>query len=388
MMMSEKYSCRWRSCICLSCLLLATSVQAVVIRKFDTDLNGIISAEEYRAFLIARTDIPMRVLDENSDGEISSEELEWFSSMLEGIDERVQEFRNDSPHGLDIVDFNRQAGLTEEIPVELDSWFERSGLLVRGKLESVTLFSEVKPLSGASSATFSYSQNLANDTAWSTLKGVVMRPFRNEQRPNLVFSPSISFNRVNYTNNSLASTDTLIFRLSADQLFPRPKGTRVTAWTLRANPALITDTDFGSLIVSLEFTLQPTAPTLGIGNAISVGSLELRWQTNALLEYGHVYDRGDNVLFVDDENLFGRLGPSVDLDVWFSSFENLKASVSWQFLKTIVGEQRSRKYADVVLSLALDKSGHLSAQMKYINGDSSAKLENEEQWTFGLGIKY
>lgn len=388
MMNSIVHRCRWSTCICLSLLFFAASTQAVVVRKFDTDLNGIITADEYRAFLIARTDIPVRVLDENSDGDISAEELELLSGILEGIDGRVQEFRNDSPEGLDIAIFNRQAGLTEETPVEIASWFERSGLLVRGKLESVTLFSGVKPLSGASSATVSYSQDLGNDKAWSTLKGVVMRPFRNEQRPNLVFSPSISFNRVHYTDESVASTDTLIFRVSADQLYPRPNGERVTAWTVRANPAVITDSEFDSLIVSLEFTLQPTAPTIGIGDAISVGSLELRWQTNVSLEYGRVYDRGDNGQFIDDKNQFGRIGPSADLDVWFSSFENLKASVSWQFLKTIVGDQRSRKQVDAVLSLALDKAGHLSAQLKYINGDSSAKLENEEQWTFGLGVKY
>lgn len=125
----------------------------------------------------------------------------------------------------------------------------------RRGLESVTVFSDARSFSGASAATVSYSQDREDNESWSTLKGVVMRPIRNEQRQNLVFSPSIAFYRVRYFKDSSSTTDTLVLRFSTDRLYPQPGGRVITSWTARANPAFTTDSRFDARIVSVEFAL-------------------------------------------------------------------------------------------------------------------------------------
>jgi hypothetical protein len=56
----------------------------------------------------------------------------------------------------------------------------------------------------------------------------------------------------------------------------------------------------------------------------------------------------------------------------------------WEF----AGDLGDRDYFETSVSYLLDPAGHFRLQAKYINGDATQALENEESWTIGLGVLY
>lgn len=358
---------------------------AINIRYYDTDRDGLISPAEYREFLIRQLRIPLNVLDRDDDGEISAEEIEALSKVLQSTNERVENYEVYAPDGLDLYAFSEQEGLTQATQDPPANWLERQGILVRGNLESLSLFADAKPLNAASSATVAYSRNFTDSQSWSTIKGALMRPVRSDTRPNLILLPSVALNRTRYNEPSARGTDTLIFRAAVDRLYPLAGLGSVKSLNFRINPAYITDSEFNTAIVSAEFQLQPSAPGLGIGKSIPASAFQLRWLPNLFSEYGRVLLQKDKN---EDPLRFFRIGPRMEIEIWLRSFQQLRATLSAQHLVSLRSESRSRKSAEVSLALALDSSGHLALQVKYVNGDSSAKLEDEHFWTLGLGIKY
>ncbi len=370
----------------LVALGLHGNVQAVTnIRFHDTDRDGRISAGEYRDYLLRQLRVSRSVLDRDDDGEISAAEIEALSGALDSINDRVDSFEIDTPDGLELHAFAEQEGLLESPEDAPGSWSARWGVLVRGNLESLSLFSDAKPLNSASSATVSYSQDFNDKQSWSTIKGVLMRPVRFDSRPNLIFLPSVSLNRTSYNKPSTSGTDTLILRAAIDRLYTLPSVESVQNLNFRVNPAYITDSRFDSAIVSAELRLQPMATGLGIGQTIPAGAFQFHWLPNIFSEYGRVLRQEDSS---EEKSRFFRIGPGIELEIWLREFRRLRASLSAQHLLSLKPESRSRKNIELAVALGLDNSGHLALQLKYVNGDSSAKLEDEHFWTLGLGVKY
>ena len=370
----------------MSTLWVSTHAQAVInIRYYDTDRDGLISPAEYREYLIRQLRIPISTLDRDDDGETSAEEIDALSKLLQSSNERVADFEVYAPDGMELHIFAEQEGLLETTLEPPANWLERQGILVRGNLESLSLFADAKPLNAASSATLSYSRNYNNHQSWSTIKGALMRPVRFETEPNLIFLPSLSLNRTHYNEPTAKGTDTLIFRAAVDRLYPLHSIDSMQSLNFRVNPAYITDTKFDTAIVSAEFQLQPSATRLGIGKTIPVSVFQFQWLPNIFSEYGRVL-RQESAN--EEKSIFFRIGPRVELEFWLREFQQLRATMSAQHLLSLRPESRSRKSVEVSLALALDSTGHLALQLKYVNGDSSAKLEDEHFWTLGLGIKY
>lgn len=358
---------------------------AINIRYYDTDRDGLISAAEYREYLVRQLRIPTSLLDRDENGEISAEEIDALSKILQSNNERVANYEVYAPDGLDLHTFAEQEGLLEATLDPPANWLERQGLLVRGNLESLSLFADAKPLNAASAATLAYSRDFSDKQSWSTIKGALMRPIRFDARSNLILLPSVTLNSTRYNEPPARGTDTLIFRTALDQLYPLANVDSVESLNFRVNPAYITDTQFNTAIVSAEFQLQPSSTRLGIGKTIPAGAFQLHWLPNLFAEYGRVLHEIDEN---EEQSRFFRIGPRIEIEFWLRNFQQLRAAMSAQNLISFRSESRSRKSVEVSLALALDNTGHLALQMKYVNGDSSAKLEDEHFWTLGLGIKY
>ncbi len=372
--------------IFMASLWVSTNAAAAInIRYYDTDRDGLISTAEYREFLIRQLHIPISLLDRDQNGEISAEEIDALSKVLQSINERATSYEIYAPDGLDLHAFAEKEGLLEATLEPGRNWLDRQGLLVRGNLESLSLFADAKPLNAASAATVAYSRDFSDNQSWSTIKGVLMRPFRFDNKPDLILLPSMTLNSTRYDEPSAKGTDTLIFRAAIDRLYPLSSVESVESLNFRVNPAYITDTQFKTAIVAAEFQLQPSATRLGIGKTIPAGAFQLRWLPNLFSEYGRVlHEKDEN----KEQSRFFRIGPRIEVEFWLRNFQQLRASLSAQHLFSLRTESRSRENVEVSLALALDSSGHLALQMKYVNGDSSAKLEDEHFWTLGLGIKY
>lgn len=358
---------------------------ATNIRYYDTDRDGRISPEEYRVFILRQLRMPLSVLDRDDDGEVSPEEIEAMSKVLQSTNERVASYEIDAPEGLEVHEFARKEGLEDATQDPPASWLERQGILVRGNLESLSLFADAKPLSAASAASLSYSRDFNDSQAWSTVKGVLMRPVKFEFEPNLVFLPSVTLNRTHYTESDSKGTDTLILRAAIDRLLPLPGLASIESLNYRFNPTYITDTEFDAAIISAEFLLQPSATRLGIGKTVPFKAFQFNWLPNLFSEYGRVLRQEAES---EEQSRFFRIGPRVEIEFWLRQMPTLRASLSAQHLFSLRSDSRSRKSVEASLSLALDRTGHLALQVKYVNGDSSAKLEDEHFWTLGLGVKY
>lgn len=367
-------------------LCTVTAAQAAInLRFYDTDRDGLISPAEYRVFLVRQLRLSITLLDTNDDGDISTEEIEALANVLQTTNERVEDYELHAPEGLELHDFAEHEGLLEATADPPANWLERQGLLVRGNLESMSLFADAKPLSAASSASVSYSRDYNDNQSWSTIKGVLMRPVRFETKPNLIFLPSLSLNRTRYSEPTASGTDTLILRAAIDRLYTFPDIDSLQSLNFRVNPAYITDSRFNTAIVSAEFQLQPSATRLGIGKSVPTREIQFQWLPNLFSEYGRVLRQED---VNEEKSRFFRIGPRIELELWFRRFQRLRATMSAQHLLSLRSESRSRKSVEVSLALALDNAGHLALQVRYVNGDSSAKLEDEHFWTLGLGIKY
>ena len=335
--------------------------------------------------------LPFGKIDLDGNGYISDNEFyaarKTIRKVFEQIDEQNIEYQADYPAGLPIADFAKRYKTKDVDEKQQTLLFEDWGILIRDSPENLDIAQEPQSQAKAKSATIALARNIAADKTTLTLKGAIMRPVRFGSNPDFQLYPSLQINRVRNKPESAKDVDTLAIRIGMSKKVSLSKTGPVEDLYLRLNPTYTTDSHFNSDIRSIELQVEPVAIGYAIGKSKRLGPIDFRLLPMVHYEYGRVFDNGDEAELVEDDTI-SRLGTKLELQIWPVHSDRLSAVIKYEYLATVSGNQRDRRIFQMTMSYAIDKAQHYSIQLKYANGDTSVKLEDEEAWFVGFGVRF
>lgn len=371
-------------------LFFACDSYALKAVDYDLEPDGIISVEEFNAYIRDETSKPLSYFDVNRDNKLDGAELTAAKTELDRVSEEIAnfvvEFTDDvGDSGMPIAQFATLYALDDAKDFSDQAPPGLLGLRIRKNQES--LLHGDKQTTKADGATISLSRDIAADNEVFTISGAIMRPFNVKSDGSYIVVPGVEINRVTNENNADKETNSLVFGVANS--FEKVTGWRsVQTLYTRVKPVLATSVDFDIDVRALEIQLEPIATQWGFGTSVeTLGGWQRQMRGMLHFEWGRVYDNGGNANLIEDET-FARFGPKIALELSHPNMERLLFGLSYEFLKDIGGDLRTRKRFEASMSYTLDAQERFSLSSKYVNGDSSVALEDQSLWTAGLGIKF
>lgn len=376
----------------LTLILLSYSISSFAIKAvdIDKDKSKVIDWEEFKAYLNDKNTMSLGSADKDGDSELSLSEIKAANQHLLDAKEKneidLAVFKVDHPNGLDIDKFairyetDDVGSFTKKNAVI--SYLGDNKILIRDTVESIDFVKDQKKYAKAKAATISYAYDGNNENKIFLFKGAIMRPYQIDK--DTLITPSIAFNHIKNEKNVNEEVDTLEFQLGFTKFFQ----TKDVHYYLSLKPTHTTDFSLKSSINSIQVQMQPISDSLNIQTPDKCGIFWFECLFRPVLhyEFGEVEDSGDSVL---SEDSFSRIGLKSTLDIYpFRTSDKLVSSIGYDYLYSLTGNFRDRKKFLFSVTYALDDAGHFLLQSKYTNGDSSVKLEDEETFTLGLGVKF
>jgi hypothetical protein len=203
----------------------------------------------------------------------------------------------------------------------------------------------------------------------------------------LQWSPVAVF-EADISTDAKVGRDKIIYRLGADgvlyETIPTP------GWTghnFTATFDYTTDRNYHSSVVGGTAQYSPNILPIGIGHSLRVGTLPLwfRWRPYVGLTGGAVLDDGGKKALQGIDsfvNMYVRAGA----DVLFGSRLHLTPEVTW--FQELQHRKKSHGLFTVGLRYSIDDKDRLSVEVGYSRGEDSPEFVDQDQLTFGLGIKF
>ena len=379
-------------------LLYSLNLQAMDKVAYDRDGNEIIDLVEYARYVLDLHSPPLSHFDENLDGRIEGpEQGQAAEALLEleaSVSPCVDDFSVDYPEGQPLEEFAAQSVTCQ---LRDEDFFEGDfpeRFMVRASTEDLILF---RPRSEdvRRGAMFSLARDLNRGLNIASVKGAIIRPV------NLVDAdagkdavryllPSLSINLMSDDSGKNKNVDTLSFRMAYETGF----STDSLDWVrLGVSPIWTTDTDFDLGILGADLQFEPTVLGGGMNVSRRFGPLRVRWRGFLQSEYGEVRSTDDRPT-LEKGDYSSRAGGKLAMRLWpdqvFPSGLGKRLVLDLEYLQLweFAGDLGDRDYFETSVSYLLDPAGHFRLQAKYINGDATQALENEESWTIGLGVLY
>lgn len=273
-------------------------------------------------------------------------------------------------------------------------------LLLRRKVEDVSLSKDAKALDAADGAVISYTSDYKQETEEWQVQGALLYPIRYDTGRELVegkrvlsaytFVPSAAFDRKFHSTDTGSEIDTLAFRLGSEwevsggRIFPRQY--------LRIAPVYATDFEFESAVVAGEMQYEALKESWGLGapRLCFWENFKCQWRAILHLEGGKTLDAGDKSNLVEDEE-FLRFGPKLSATVQptWKSLERLELKLSWFYLEEMLSdEEGASDLFESALSWRLDDNGHLRLRAQYRHGDLPLTRDKVSIFTTGLEVKF
>ena len=382
--------------VCL--LIIGPAGQAIEKSAYDRDADGVVNLVEYARYVLDLHSPPLSHFDENLDGLIQGEEQDRAAEALMELEARVSpcvdDFSADYPDGQTLESFLAQSGTCQLRDDDFFSGDFPERFMVRASTEDLILF---RPRSGEvrRGAMFSLARDLNKSLKIASVKGALIRPINlvdptEEKAVVRYLLPSLSINLMSDDSGRNKNVDTMTFRLAYETGF----STDFFDWArVGVSPIWTTDTDFDLGIPGAELQFEPTVLGGGMNVSRRLGPIRMRWRGFLQSEYGAVESSGDSP-HLEDGDYSARAGGKLAMRLWpdgafFGGIgERLIFDAEYLQLWEFSGDLGDRDYFEASISYLLDPEGHFRLQTKYINGDATQALENEESWTIGLGVLY
>ena len=357
------------SVILALCLVPAVAVSE--ISRFDSDKDGMLSAQEFGEYY-RQVDAPSILsFDLDADGHLSRDELDAVAVEVARLFQIAQGDATELAR-------NRSDG----------TLIERLGVLIRESHASVNLNAEQPGLAQEPGANFSMTQDIASDSRVISVKGAVLRPFRLGGDSRHWLLPGVEFNRLTNETEPQREVDSLTFRIGSDFSF-RTERFGGGGVSLRVNPLLTTNFGFDVDVRALEVQLEPFWGAGGLGAERAIGPVALRTRLLFQGEYGEVFDAGQRIDLREGDS-FARAGAKLGVMIWpdrIELLEGLAGALNYEWHQDLGGDLRARRLFNASLYYQLDSLGHLTLESRYVKGDTSVALEDEETWMIGLGVR-
>ena len=340
------------------------------LANYDTDSDGDLSAREFAAYYHEKEAPSILKFDVDADGVLNSEELAALAAEMATLYaaaiERANLFTDENP----------------STPV-----MERLGLLIRESHAEANLGADGSGLAEIRGANFSMTQDMASDSRVISMKGSVLRPLSLGRTSRHWLLPGVEFNRLTNETEPEREIDSLTFRIGSEFAVNSKRlggGAR-----LRVNPLVTTNFGFDVDVRALEAQIEPNWGQGSLGSERRWGPMSIHTRLLFQGEYGEVIDAGGRS-DLQEGDAFARAGARFGttlLPVGIKLLDGLAGSLNYEWYQDLSGDLRARKLFTAGLYYRLDALGQVTLESKYIKGDTSVALEDEETWTIGLGVK-
>ena len=356
-----------------SCLafLLGPSLACASFEQYDGDGDGALSAPEFAEYYRASAAPSILEFDLDADGRLDEGELESLASQISRLHEAA----------------TRAAKLLTG-QAQGESLVERLGLLIRESHAEANLGDDGSGLAEIRGASFSMTQDIASESRVISMKGSVLRPVNLGRSSRHWLLPGVEFNRLTNETEPEREIDSLTLRVGSEFSLDTKKfgggGVR-----LRVNPLITTNFGFDVDVRALEIQVEPNWGQGGLGAEKRLGPMSVHARLLFQAEYGEVFDAGERP-DLNEGDAFARAGAKLGAMFWpvgVDLLDGLGGSLSYEWHQDLSGQLRARKLFSAGLYYQLDALGQVTLESKYIRGDTSVALEDEETWMIGLGVK-